>query len=179
MLERASSLGSTKCLTDALNCFRCSKDKDIEVFLRERAVEFLKRGWCSVYLVLDEDAFDNGDLKIIAYFTLSNKVLDLPESDVSKSKVKDVSGIKNAEYVHFILIGQLGKFISDDFTAGITSNEILEYAFEVIYNVNYLIPCRCALVECSSEEKIHDVYKSYGFVYFQYDGSHHQFYKRI
>ena len=78
-----------------------------------------------------------------------------------------------------ILIGQLGKFYNDECCAEISSKEILDYAFEIIYNVNYLIPCRCVLVECSDEEKIRAVYKKYGFVYFQYDGEHHQFYKRI
>ena len=141
--------------------------------MQEKAISFVQRGWCSVYLIVDEDAFDNGELKIIAYFTLSNKVLNLPE------KVKDISGIKNSEYVHFILIGQLGKFIDQDCFADISSQEILEYAFEIIYSVNYLIPCRCTLVECSDEEKIHQVYKDYGFIYFQFDGEHHQFYKRI
>ena len=94
MLERASSLGNVERLIDALNCFRCSRDTDIEMFLRKRAVEFLRRGWCSVYLILDEDAFDNGELKIIAYFTLSNKVLDLPYGELSKSKVKEVEFIE-------------------------------------------------------------------------------------
>ena len=149
------------------------------MFLQEKAISFVQRGWCSVYLIVDEDAFDNVELNVIAYFTLSNKVLNLPEKEVSKSKVKDVSGIKGSEYVHFILIGQLGKFIDQDCIAAITSQEILEYAFEIIYSVNYLIPCRCTLVECNEEEKIHQVYKDYGFTYFQFDGEHHQFYKRI
>ena len=179
MLERASSLGNVERLIGALDCFRCSRDTDIEMFLRDRAVEFLRRGWCSVYLILDEDAFDSGALKIIAYFTLSNKVLDLPYGELSKSKIKEVSGTKDAEYVHFILIGQLGKFINEVGHSEITAKEILEYAFEIIYNVNYLIPCRCTLVECSNEKKIHEVYENNGFVYFQFDGEHHQFYKRI
>lgn len=179
MLERASNVGSTNRLVDALNYFECNKDKDIETFLHKKAVEFIRRGWCSVYLILDEEAFDNGKIKVLAYFTLSNKVLDLSVGNASNSKVRAVGGIKNVEYLHFILIGQLGKFYNDECCAEISSEEILDYAFEIIYNVNYLIPCRCVLVECSDEEKIHAVYKNYGFVYFQYDGEHHQFYKRI
>ena len=66
------------------------------MFLQEKAISFVQRGWCSVYLIVDEDAFDNGELNVIAYFTLSNKVLNLPEKEVSKSKVKDVSGMKGS-----------------------------------------------------------------------------------
>lgn len=38
--------------------------------------------------------------------------------------------------------------------SSITSREILDYAFEVIYASSALIPCKCALVECSDEEKV-------------------------
>ena len=60
-------------LSAALNMFRCSKDADIETFLRTKAIEFEKRGYCTVYLILDEEAFENGKLFIQAYFTLSHK----------------------------------------------------------------------------------------------------------
>ena len=60
-------------LSDALDSFRCCLDEDIEVFLRQKAFEFVHRGWCSVYLILDESAFDAGRIEISAYFTLSHK----------------------------------------------------------------------------------------------------------
>ena len=45
-------------LSDALDRFRCYKDLDKEDFLRTKAFAFLERGWCSVYLIVDEDAFE-------------------------------------------------------------------------------------------------------------------------
>ena len=85
MAERASETGSESRLYDALDHFRCCKDNDIETFLRKNAFEFINRGWCSVYLIVDETAFDEGNIKIDAYFTLSHKSL-IPENVPSVDK---------------------------------------------------------------------------------------------
>lgn len=174
--------GNADALFDALKSFRCCKDMDIETFLRHKALQYLERGWCSIYLILDRDAFVAGDVKIEAYFTLSHKAL-IPEH-APKTRVKDADGLRKEGSVHFVLIGHLGKYIEEladgnVLSAEITAAEILDYAFEVMRASSSLIPCRCALVECGDEEKIHKVYTNYGFKKFQYDGEHHQFYKRI
>ena len=75
-MKRASDTGGMDHLSDALDCFRCYKDIDIESFLREKAFTYLKRGWCSIYLIVDEAAFDAGKIKVDAYFTLSHKSLN-------------------------------------------------------------------------------------------------------
>ena len=169
-------------LSDALNSFRCCLDNDIETFLRQKAIQFIRRNWCSVYLIVDEQEFDAGRIKVDAYFTLSHKTL-IP-SVASKTSVKDASGSKEVETLHFVLIGQLGKHIerlTDGNICGadISSNEILDNAFEVVRASSALIPCRCVLVECSDNEKVHKVYTDYQFKKFQFDGEHHQFYKKI
>ena len=83
-----------------------------------------------------------------------------------------------------MLIGQLGKHIErlEDGTlssADIGSKEILDEAFAVIQESSDLIPCRCVLVECSDNPKVHKVYEDYHFKYFQFDGEHHQYYKKL
>lgn len=163
--------------------FKCSQDLDIENFLHTDALNFLERGWCSVYLILNETAFLNGELKIEAYFTLSHKTLCVT-SEMTKTKVKEIDGFKSAKSLHFVLIGQLGKHIimNDDNTytrSEMTSKEILDYAFEVIYSSSNLIPCRCVLVECNDEEKVKKTYENYGFKFFQNDDEHNQYYKLL
>lgn len=59
----------------------------------------------------------------------------------------------------------------------VTSKEILDYAFEVIYSASELIPCRCILVECSDNEKVQKAYRDYDFKFSQNDGKHNQYYK--
>ena len=143
---------------------------------------FLERGWCAVYLILNEESFDLGKIKVEAYFTLSHKSL-IPEW-ASKTKIQSASGFKGTESIHFVLIGQLGKHVEQidgkpDTRSAITSTEILDYAFEVIRASSNLIPCRCVLVECNDNPKVQKVYTDYQFSEFQYDGEHYQFYKRI
>lgn len=168
-------------MADALSSFCCYKDKDIEDFLKFKALDFIARKWCSVYLITDEEAFNQGKIKIEAYFTLSHKSL-IPQS-ASKSQIKKGSGFKDAGSIHFVLIGQLGKFMkknpSGSLCADITAEEILDYAFEVIRASSALIPCRCALVECSKIEKVQQVYLNYGFTFFQPDGDLYQYIKQI
>lgn len=134
-----------------------------------------------MYLILDEPSFENGSVKIDAYFTLSHKAL-IP-ADVSKSKIKDAAGFKDAESIPFVLIGQLGKYIDHHPDDGLQKSNvsgatILEYAFEVIRESSELIPCRCVLVECNADKKIHHFYESNGFSFFQRDGELYQFYKK-
>lgn len=181
-MSRASDIGELNRLSDALNNFRCYKDEDIEYFLRNNALTYIQRGWCAVYLILDEYGFDRGRIKVDAYFTLSHK--SLITNNVSKTRIKSAAGFKDAESIHFVLIGQLGKHIEEndgalDIRANISSTEILDYAFEIIHASSDLIPCRCVLVECSENLKVQKVYTDYGFTLFQYDGEHYQFYKRI
>ena len=169
-------------LSDALDSFRCCLDNDIETFLRQKAIPFIHRNWCAVYLIVDEQEFDAGRIKVDAYFTLSHKTL-IP-SAASKTSVKNVSGFKEAETLHFVLIGQLGKYIErledgEVCGANISSHEILDDAFEIIRASSALIPCRCVLVECSDNKKVHKVYTDYQFKKFQFDGEHHQFYRQI
>ena len=182
MIQRASDVGELERLSDALDNFRCYKDEDIETFLRSNALTYIERNWCSIYLLLDEAAFDRGKIKVDAYFTLSHK--SLIAGNASKSRVQSAAGFKNAESIHFVLIGQLGKYMEQKdghlpWCADITAAEILDYAFEIIHSASNLIPCRCALVECSENPKVQKIYTDYDFSFFQFDGEHYQFYKRL
>ena len=65
-------------------------------------------------VILNEELFLEGKLKIEAYFTLTHKTLCVNE-DMSKTKVKEIDGFKKtAKSLHFVLIGQLGKFVLDN-----------------------------------------------------------------
>lgn len=181
-MERASESGNLHHLSDALNNFRCYKDADIENFLQHKAITFLERGWCSVYLILDEDSFNAGKIEIDAYFTLSHKTL-IP-AGASRSAIQSAGGFKDADSIHFVLIGQLGKYMAAtgearDRCVAVTSQEILDFAFEIVRFSSSLIPCRCVLVECNDNPKIQKVYADYGFSLFQRDGERFQLYKRI
>ena len=163
-------------MISALSDFRCKKDKDIEEFLSQKAVEYLKRRLCNTYLILDLSEFIKGKLKIEAYFTLSHKTLTVPDN-FSKTRIQKIDGRnKYAKSLHFVLIGQLGKYIDDKNASDITMSQILAYADEVIKQSSDLIPCRCVLVECSDEPNVKKLYEDNGFAFLQNDGKHNQYY---
>lgn len=103
---------------------------------------------------------------------------------MSRSSIKRYGGFVDARTLDFVLIGQLGKLVieNEDGTysrSPVTGKEILDYAFEVIGAASSLIPCKYALVECSDDQKVRAVYERYGFKFFQKDGQHNQYCKRI
>ncbi|MFI3228178.1 MAG: hypothetical protein R3Y09_12350 [Clostridia bacterium] len=182
-MNKANDEHSLSCLSEALSSFKCDLDSDIETFLHTKAIEFLENGLCSTYLILDEEKFEKGEIFIEAYFTLSHKTMIRPEC-VSGSKIQKVSRFRKSTSLHFVLIGQLGKYISvkndvEIVKSEISINEILEYAFEVISESSALIPCRCVLVECHDAVKDKCIYEKSGFTYFQQDEDLHQYYKLL
>lgn len=158
-----------RALNEAISSFHCIQDEDIEMFLHDKAIEFSNRGWCSVYLLLNEDRFNAGELKIDAYFTLSHKSMVADSESMSVSVIKKYGGIKSAKTLDFVLIGQLGKYIDAESRSEISGEEILDEAFDVIRQASELIPCKYVLVECSDEEKVRAFYENYHFTFFQKD----------
>ena len=131
-------------------------------------MNFHSRGWSSVYVLINEEKLERRDPFIEAYFTLSHKVILLKES-VSNTKRKKVSNglITQNNLAHFVLIGQLGKYIDQDTHSVLRLEEILESVFSIIHHAKDLIPFNCVLVECRPE--IMSLYEKCGFSYLQTD----------
>jgi hypothetical protein len=166
-------------LNEAIFSFHCVQDRDIETFLHEKAFEFEERRLCATYLLLEEEAFFDGRLKIEAYFTLSHKSLVADPETMSRSTVKKYGGFVTARTLDFVLIGQLGKYISDTERSPLSGRYILDVAFEVIQEASDLIPCKHVLIECSNDEKVKRFYEENQFRFFQHDGEHNQYCKKI
>ncbi|MCL2387725.1 MAG: hypothetical protein FWC89_09300 [Defluviitaleaceae bacterium] len=66
-------------IKEAIDVFIC-KDKDVEVFLKHKAIDFEMRDKSRTYLILDNDAFVRGTMTILAYFTLSLKSLEFRDT---------------------------------------------------------------------------------------------------
>ena len=179
-MERASSDAAFQAaLHEAFLLFECKQDKDIEEFLREKVYEYYNRHACSVYILFNEDDFYQGILRVEAYFTLSHKSLTADPETMTKSRIKKYGGSETAKTLDFVLIGQLGKHISDSYKSPLSGKYILDKAFEVIHAASDLIPCKHVLIECSDEPKVRAVYEDYRFTFFQNDGSHNQYVKKL
>lgn len=177
-----------------LSAFRNSKDSDIEEFLNKKALLYEDRHWCSTYILVDEERFANGETWIEGYFTLSNKVIEISDTVSNNLRKRISNGLKKDDnFMHMILIGQLGKHVDKDTLtcSSISAKEILDKAFEVIEEVNERIVSRCVMLECrkcletdpeeeiESRQKLHKLYIDYGFKPLQDDGELTQYYKII
>ena len=71
---------SEETLVKVMSEFKCEKNGDIQDFLQNRALEYEKRGWCSVYVLINRDKSESDNFYFVdGYFTLSNKVVYLSE----------------------------------------------------------------------------------------------------
>ena len=169
-------------LEKVLDNYRNSKDPDIEDFLRTKAITYEKRKWCSVYVLVNEEKLNNDIVFIEGYFTLSNRVLHLTDKVSNNTRKKLYNGLKKPEenYVHVLLIGQLGKYINGDTCSYLSIEEILDFAFEIIEQVKERIVCNCVLLECNSERNgLMVKYQNYGFHELQSESSLIQYFTII
>jgi len=140
-------------------------DKNVEEFLKNKALEFDKRNVSRTYLFVEENAFVNGKLMIQAYFTLALKTLFF-DSRVSKRMIQKIDGFsKDADCVSAILIGQLGKdLIHGDVLHG---SDILFEAMNLAYEIFSTVGCRIVLIECEQIDKLVEFYEINGFTKLQ------------
>jgi len=151
---------------EAISAFSC-KDKDVELFLKNKAFDFEKRSKSRTYLVLDSAKYEDGEIVILAYFTLSLKSLEFRDT-LSKYKVKDIDGFsKEVKGVAIALIGQFGK---DEIKAkAIPGKMFFNLCMEVLYDVHTLIGGRYVLIECLDFEKVVNFYRDNNFELLQLD----------
>lgn len=149
---------------ELISIFNCEKDKDIENFIRERAILFEKLGKSRTYLIFDED---EEEFKVLAYFTLAMQVLKIPEDLLSNRKTKFLDGfsskIRGEKITEFptILIGQVGK--NDLFKELISGNEIMQYCLSTVFKGQAVLAGRIIMLECKDAPYIINLYKKFGF----------------
>lgn len=77
--------GRTK---EILSEFSCPLNKDVEFFLHCKAIEFARQGIAQTQLVVT--SYKDKPV-LVGYFTLSNKVLEIPRKNISKNVAKKVN----------------------------------------------------------------------------------------
>lgn len=154
----------------AISGFCCSKDSDVENYLKTKAVTHEKKSKSRTYLIVDIDKLEKEkEISILAYFTIANKTLFIDDT-VSKEKIKKLDGLsKNKTELPAYLIGQLGK--NDKYKDFISGEDVINYAMDVINQVHELLGGRFVLIECNNNQKLIDFYKRNEFIWLQQDGS--------
>ena len=108
MIEEVGEVKAQQALSD----FTCKINKDVESFLKHKAIAFAKQNVSQTHLVM---APHNNKMVIAGYFALANKSIMVSESKISKSLFKRICKFGNYNAlskvceVPALLIGQLGK----------------------------------------------------------------------
>ena len=154
-------------LVEMLSGFSCSKNLDVERFLKKSAIEFTKKNQSVTYLVFSKD---NGEL--LGYFTIALKPLTVRGQTVSntvKRKLLRISELDKESDTYTMsayLIAQLGKNYADGRNEEITGKELLELAWMVIENAQYMLGGIVTFLEAENEDKLLSFYRNNRFSQF-------------
>ena len=138
-----------------------SKNKDVELFLKEKALQSSKLFTSSTYLVAEES-------DLVGYFTLATKMLTLRPENLSSAQVKVIKRFvsldsdTNTYRLPAILLAQFGRNFSKD-SVSIAGNNLMKTALEHINRVVSLSSGKIVFLECEPKEKLISFYETCGF----------------
>ncbi len=154
-------------LVEMLSGFSCPKNLDVERFLKKSAIEFTKKNQSVTYLVFSKD-----DGELLGYFTIALKPLTVRGQTVSntaKRKLLRISELDKESDTYTMsayLIAQLGKNYDDGRNEEITGKELLELAWMVIENAQYMLGGIVTFLETEDEDKLLSFYRDNRFSQF-------------
>lgn len=163
-----AAIGENKA-KEILSNFECPLNKDVEYFIKEKALQFLKMRISQTFLV--STSF-KGQNVIVGYFALTNKITKIKKSSLSNSLKKRISRFAEQSttekyfYVSLPLIGQLGKNYKNNYNSLISGDELLKLACDKVIEAQNILGGKFAFVECEDKEKLKEFYESNGFVCF-------------
>lgn len=143
--------------------FECPLNKDVEYFLKQKAIEFSKQDIAETFLVTMPYKEKN---VIVGYFAIANKT-----TEVSRNMFKGRSKkrfLKFATYrqeyerycISLPLIGQLGKNFHNEYNKLISGNILLKLACDKIREVQEIMGGRIIYLECEDKIKLKEFYES-------------------
>jgi len=124
-----------------LDDFKCSRNKDSEYFLKNLAPRHERRDISRTYLLIDADK-----PKIIGYFTLALKCLNMDKADLRK----DISELMNLNegIAQAYMLGQLAR--ADDAEKG-SGKSMLDEALRIFAEGKNMFGCRMVRLDCKDE----------------------------
>jgi len=154
-------------LIQILSDFSCSKNPDVERFLKQNSVEFTKKNQSVTYLV-----FSTEDFKLLGYFTIALKPLTVRGETVSNTtkrkllRVSELDKKSNTYTMSAYLIAQLGKNYTDGRNNKITGKDLIELAWMVIEEMQYMGGGMVTFLEAKNKEKLISFYRDNRFSQF-------------
>lgn len=166
--DMLSELGEDR-VKSILSTFYCPLNKDVEDFLKTKAIEFSKQDLTRTYIIM---ASYKDKYVMVGYYAICNKFFLIDSKVLSSNLRRRIN--KFAQYIKEInryqivapLIAQIGKNYTNSYNKLITGDELLKMACDKIQEIQYDIGGKIAYLECEDNPKLVDFYKGNGFVKF-------------
>lgn len=152
-----------------LSTFSCPVNKDIEDFLKIKAISFSNIGFAKTHLVFLKKS---DQMNLVGYFAIANKPLEIEASALSKTMRRKINNhgtfnlITKRYVVPAILIAQFGKNFSEENQKQIRGDELMRLTLEKVKSVQSDVGSRFVYVECENKSKLIRFYENHGFVIF-------------
>lgn len=154
-----------------LSSFSCPLNKDIENFIKYKAIEFSKRTTAKTHLVFWQTD-DEKYTELVGYYTITYKVITVDRTVLSNTEAKKLKNqgvydeTKQEYTVSAPLIAQLGKNYSNGNDTLISGADLLHLAVNKIRKIQNEIGGRFMYLECEDNEKLLTFYKTHNFKIF-------------
>lgn len=151
-----------------LSSFSCPLNKDIENFIKYKAIEFSKRTSAKTHLVFWQTE-DRKNRELVGYYTITSKVITVDKNALSNTEAKKLrnQGMYNADKQEYTvsapLIAQLGKNFTDGNDTLISGTDLLQMAVNKIHTIQKEIGGRFMYLECEDNKKLLAFYKKCNF----------------
>lgn len=164
ILDRESGTYNRQGLDDALNGFRCSKNSDVERFLKQNAVDFAKKYQAITYLVTE-----SGRWLLAGYYALTTKAITVNAANISKTVAKRLNRMSDFDEIHqtytvpAFLIAQLGKNEAVAKEHSIAGSSLLQLAENTVLSARRIIAGVMVFLEANDEPKLRQFYEANGY----------------
>ncbi len=154
-----------------LSSFSCPLNKDIENFIKYKAIEFSKRTTAKTHLVFWQTE-DKKYIELVGYYTITSKVISVDRSALSNTEAKKLKSqgvfdeTKQEYTISAPLIAQLGKNFTDGNDTLISGPDLLQLAVDKIHKIQKEIGGRFMYLECEDNEKLLTFYRNCNFKVF-------------
>ena len=160
ILDMINAIGEDA-LTGILSDFSCPKNQEIELFVRNKAIDFAKRKISITYFIVD-----NSSGEIVSIFALTHKALDISGDALSATSKKKLSRFAQLDEssgsytVSAFLIAQFGKNYAIEQPDGWNGVRLMEKTFETLEKVQRQIGSGVVYLECEDNEHLLEFYQN-------------------
>ena len=149
-----------------LSSFYCSKDPDIQDFVRHKMERFDDKSICRSYLILDRENSDDENFCILGFFALALKILTVDQNKLNRKQKRDMNLLREQEGIPSYFIAQLGK--NDMFKYNIKGKYLLDEAVNIVYDCIAMIGGTIVWLEANKEaDSVVKFYKNNKFIELQ------------